>query len=161
VPNVDTAQFRQLLGRFTTGVTVLTTRDGAGRPAGMTASSLAAVSLEPPLLLVSVDRQTDFRTVMEHAQTFAVNVLAHDQEGLSRRFAADGIERFEGVRWTAGPGGVPFLDGVVAHILCEAFDRYQAGDHMVFFGRVVGGAAFDRPPLLHFRGRYTSTTEPR
>jgi flavin reductase (DIM6/NTAB) family NADH-FMN oxidoreductase RutF len=159
VSDVDPEVFRQLLGRFATGVTVLTTLDQAGRPAGMTASSLAAVSLAPPLLLVCVDRRTDFRLVLERAQRFAVNVLARDQEALSRRFATDGIDRFSGVSWRPGAEGLPVLDGTVAHIVCEQFDRRDAGDHTVFFGRVTGGAAFDRAPLLHFRGRYTSTSE--
>ncbi|MBI3982232.1 MAG: flavin reductase family protein [Gemmatimonadetes bacterium] len=160
MPDVDPSQFRQLLGRFATGVTVLTALDESGRPGGMTASSLAAVSLEPPLLLVCVDRSTDFRRVLERAHTFAVNVLARDQEGLSRRFAADGIDRFSGVAWTPGPGGLPFLAGAVAHIVCEQFDRRDVGDHAVFFGRVVSGVAFDRLPLLHFRGSYTVTADP-
>ena len=154
--DADPAVFRDLLGRFTTGVTVLTTLDATGRPSGMTASSLAAVSLEPPLLLVCVDRGADFLAVLSAAPTFAVNVLARDQEALSRRFAADGVDRFAGTRWSPGPGGLPFLDGAVAHVVCENWERRDAGDHTVFFGRVVGGSAFDRPPLLHFRGVYTS-----
>ncbi|HEX9579967.1 MAG TPA: flavin reductase family protein [Gemmatimonadales bacterium] len=154
--DVDPTLFRQLLGRFATGVTVLTTLDPEGRPGGMTASALAAVSLDPPLLLVCVDRGTDFGAVLAPAATFAVNVLARDQEALSRRFAADGVDRFAGVKWTPGPGGLPLLDGVVAHVLCENWDRRDVGDHTVFFGRVIGGTAFDRPPLVHLRGGYTS-----
>lgn len=157
--DVDPAVFRQLLGRFTTGVTVLTTLDQAGQPAGMTASSLAAVSLDPPLLLVCVDRRTDFRPLLERARAFAVNVLARDQEALARQFATDGIDRFGGVSWHRGAEGLPMLDGSVAHIVCQQFDRRDAGDHIVFFGRVIGGVAFDRPPLLHFRGRYTTTVD--
>ena len=92
---VDPAQFRQLLGRFATGVTVLTTRDARGRPIGMTASSVASVSLDPPLLLVSVDRRHDMHPAMQAASRFVLNVLAADQEALSRRFAAEHPDRFE------------------------------------------------------------------
>jgi flavin reductase (DIM6/NTAB) family NADH-FMN oxidoreductase RutF len=158
VPDVSPTTFRELLGRFTTGVTVLTALDPGGRPCGMTASSLAAVSLQPPLLLVCVDRTADFGAVLTAAPRFAVNVLARDQEHLSRRFAADGIDRFGGVPWAPGPGGLPLLDGVVAHVLCETSEHRDAGDHIVFVGRVIGGSTFDRPPLLHYRGAYTSMT---
>src|SRR5205814_701340 len=90
---VDPAQFRQLLGRFATGVTVVTTRDPRGRPIGMTASSVASVSLDPPLLLVCVDRQHDMHPAMQAAPRFVLNVLAADQEALSRRFAAEHPDR--------------------------------------------------------------------
>src|SRR3989475_12705927 len=89
---VDPAQFRQLLGRFATGVTILTTRDARGHPIGMTASSVASVSLEPPLLLVCVDRGHDMHAAMQSTRRFVLNVLAADQEALSRRFAADRSE---------------------------------------------------------------------
>src|SRR5256886_5554505 len=91
---VDPAQFRQLLGRFATGVTVLTTRDPAGRPVGMTASSVASVSLEPPLVLVSVDQKNDMYPALRAAPRFVLNVLAADQEAVSRRFPADHPNRF-------------------------------------------------------------------
>src|SRR5256886_14614095 len=94
---VDPAQFRQLLGRFATGVTVLTTRDPAGRPIGMTASSVASVSLEPPLVLVSVDRKNDMYPALSAAQRFVLNVLAADQEAVSRRVAGDHPDRLHGL----------------------------------------------------------------
>src|SRR2546425_9476160 len=96
----DPAQFRQLLGRFATGVTVLTTRDLRGQPIGMTASSLALVSLHPPLLLVSVDKGNDMHAVMQTAPRFVLNVLAADQEAIARRFAADRADRFDGIGYT-------------------------------------------------------------
>ncbi len=161
MPPADPTQFRQLLGSFATGVTILTALDPNGRPAGMTASALASVSLDPPLLLVCVDRHADFHPAMAAARRFAVNVLAADQERLSRQFAATGGDRFAGVAHRAGPDGVPLLNGVVAHVLCEPWGRHEAGDHTVFFGLVTGGQTFDQPPLLYFRSRYTSTGESR
>ena len=107
---VDPAQFRQLLGRFATGVTVLTTRDPDGRPIGMTASSVASVSLRPPLVLVSVDKANDMHGALRTAQRFVLNVLAADQEALSRRFALDHPDRFEGISYRETKHGMPVLD---------------------------------------------------
>ena len=150
--------FRQLLGRFATGVTVATTLDRAGHPVGMTASAIAAASLDPPLVLLCVNPEADFHAALSAAPAFALNVLASDQEMLSRRFAADGIERFAGVAYTAGPGGMPLLTGAIAHILCDPWGRYDAvGDHTIFVGRVTGGSASDGEALIHYRSGYTST----
>ncbi len=154
-------QFRQLLSRFATGVTVVTTVGPTGQPAGMTASAIASVSLDPPLLLVSVGRQADFHPAIAAAPHFAVNVLASDQEHLSRQFATTERDRFAGVAYHAGPGSVPLLDGVVAHLLCDRWGQHEAGDHTLFFGLVTGGQAFERQPLLYFRSGYTSTQESR
>ncbi|HEX4600093.1 MAG TPA: flavin reductase family protein [Gemmatimonadales bacterium] len=151
---VDPAQFRQLLGRFATGVTVVTTRDRAGRPIGMTASSVASVSLEPPLVLVSVSQQHDMHAALQVAHRFVVNVLAADQEALSRRFAAEHPDRFEGVGFSETEHGLPVLDGVLASIECEKQAETPGGDHTVFFGRVTGGTVTNRPPLLYYRGGY-------
>ncbi|MBI2401292.1 MAG: flavin reductase family protein [Gemmatimonadetes bacterium] len=160
-PPADPTQFRQLLGRFATGVTVVTALDPSGRPAGMTATALASVSLDPPLLLVCVGLQAEFHKAMSAAARFAVNVLAADQEHLSRQFAATGREHFAGVAHHAGPHGLPLLDGVVAHVFCDRWDRHEAGDHTVFFGLVTGGETFERPPLVYFRSQYTTTGDSR
>lgn len=152
---VEPAQFRQLLGQFATGVTVLTTRHGDGRPIGMTASSVASVSLEPPLLLVSVSRDHEMHAALLAAPHFVLNVLAADQEALSRRFAADHPDRFSGVGYRENRAGVPVLDGVLAHIDCEKQQAIPGGDHTVFFGLVTGGSVSARSPLLYYRGGYT------
>ena len=151
---VDPAQFRQLLGRFATGVTVLTTRDPDGRPIGMTASSVASVSLRPPLVLVSVDKANDMHGALRTAQRFVLNVLAADQEALSRRFALDHPDRFEGISYRETKHGMPVLEGVLASIECEKQGEAPGGDHTVFFGLVTGGAVTDRSPLLYYRGGY-------
>lgn len=157
MPHTDAATFRQLLGRFATGVTVVTTLDARGRPAGMTASALASVSLDPPLLLVCVGHEADFHRAIDAAPRFAINVLAADQEHLSRQFAEKGGDHFAGVAHHPGPQGVPLLEGAVAHVLCDRWGRHQAGDHTLFLGLVTGGETFDRPPLVYFRSRYTTT----
>lgn len=158
-PPADATKFRHLLGRFATGVTVVTALDRSGRPAGMTASALSSVSLDPPLLLVCVGLQAEFHKAMSAAARFAVNVLAADQEHLSRQFAAVGGDHFAGVACHAGPHGLPLLDGVVAHVFCDRWSRHEAGDHTVFFGLVTGGETFERPPLLYFGSRYTTTKD--
>ncbi len=153
---VDPAQFRQLLGRFATGVTVLTTRDAAGHPIGMTASSVASVSLEPPLVLVSVSQAHDMHAALKTARRFVLNVLAADQEAIARRFAAEHPDRFDGIGYQESKHGIPVLDGVLASIECEKQAVTPGGDHTVFFGLVTGGAVTDRSPLLYYRGGYTS-----
>ena len=154
MPGVDPAQFRQLLGRFPTGVTVVTTRDAKGRPVGMTASSVASVSLDPPLLLVSVAHDNDMHPALRAAHRFVVNVLAADQEAISRRFAEDHANRFDGVGYHETDHGLPVLEGVLASIECDKQAEAPGGDHTVFFGLVTGGAVSDRRPLLYYRGGY-------
>jgi flavin reductase (DIM6/NTAB) family NADH-FMN oxidoreductase RutF len=151
----DPALFRQLLGRFATGVTVVTTRDPAGRPVGMTASSVASVSLHPPLILVSVDQANDMHPALRGARRFILNVLAAGQEVLSRRFAAEHPDRFEGIRYHESEHGLPVLEGVVASIECDKHGEAPGGDHTVFFGLVTGGTMSEREPLLYHRGGYT------
>ncbi len=154
-PDVDPHEFRQLLGRFATGVTVVTTRDAAQRPYGMTASSLSSVSLEPPLVLLSVEKIAKIHAVLLAAPHFVVNILAADQETLSRRFARKEDDRFDGIGYTESPDGIPVLDGVLAHIECERWALHDAGDHTLLIGRVTGGRALDGRPLCYFRGGYT------
>jgi flavin reductase (DIM6/NTAB) family NADH-FMN oxidoreductase RutF len=146
--------FRDLLGRFATGVTVLTARAADGRPFGMTANAVASVSLDPPLVLVCVDRTRDIHDVLRAAHRFALSVLAEDQEAVSRRFAEDSADRFAGTPVLEGPHGLPLVAGAVAHILCALRDAVAAGDHTIFIGLVTGGTAFDRAPLTYFRAGY-------
>jgi flavin reductase (DIM6/NTAB) family NADH-FMN oxidoreductase RutF len=153
--DADPELFRQLLSRFATGVTVLTTRDGRGRPVGMTASSLASVSLSPPLVSVGVDVSAEMHRSLSARGDFVINILAAGQEALSRRFAQLPAEtRFEGIGWRETAGGLILLEGVLAHIECERFADFPLGDHTLFVGRVTGGATQDGEPLLYFRGAY-------
>lgn len=146
--------FRQLMGRFATGVTVLTARDAAGQPVGMTANAVASASLEPPLVLVCVDQARDCHPVLERAAHFGLTVLAADQEPLSRRFAAETADRFDGIAVQEGAHGVPLLPGAVAHVVCARHAAVPAGDHTIFVGRVVAGTWSERPPLVYFRSAY-------
>jgi flavin reductase (DIM6/NTAB) family NADH-FMN oxidoreductase RutF len=154
---VPPAQFRQLLGRFATGVSVLTARADPTREAvGMTASSVASVSLDPPLLLVAVDRKNAMHAALEASRHFAINVLAADQEALARRFAETESNRFAGVGYRENRFGIPLLDGALAHIECAMHAAVAAGDHTVYVGLVTGGTVSERRPLLYYRGGYAS-----
>jgi flavin reductase (DIM6/NTAB) family NADH-FMN oxidoreductase RutF len=156
-PDLNPALFRQLLGRFATGVTVLTTRDQEGRPVGMTASSLASVSLNPPLLSVCIDFTADMHRALSAAGSFVINVLSADQEEISRRFAdLRPEERFTGIAWQETGEGLVVLGGALAHIECERHADFPLGDHTLFVGRVTGGTATEGDPLLYFRGGYGS-----
>jgi flavin reductase (DIM6/NTAB) family NADH-FMN oxidoreductase RutF len=151
-PEVDPAQFRQLLGRFATGVTILTVVTPDGRPIGMTANSLSSVSLHPPLISVCVDREADMHDIILQADRFVVNVLSGRQEALARRFADKQVDRFDGVGYQLSPDGLILLDGALGHIECHRHAQYQAGDHTIVLGKVVGGETGDGRPLLYYRG---------
>ncbi|MDH4350106.1 MAG: flavin reductase family protein [Gemmatimonadota bacterium] len=151
---MDPIRFRQLLGSFATGVAVVTARDRGGAPTGMTASAIASVSLEPPLLLVCVWEDADFHAVIAAAEHFCLNILAEGQGDVSRRFATDTGDRFATLAWQPHATGVPVLADTAAHIVCARHAAHTAGDHTIFVGRVIDGRATDRPPLLHVRGAY-------
>lgn len=154
-PDIDPSEFRQLLGRFATGVTVVTALDGDGRPHGMTANSLSSISLQPPLVLVAVEKIAVMHDVLFHAPRWVINILSDRQETLSRRFARREDDRFDGLGYAPSSAGVPLLDGALAHIECERWAIHDAGDHTIFIGRVTGGTAHDGRPLGYFRGGYT------
>lgn len=154
---VEPSLFRQLLGRFATGVTVITARTSNRDPIGMTANSLASVSLDPPLVLVSVEKIHEMHAALTGATHWVFNILSSEQEALSRRFAGAEPNRFLGVSYHENERGVPVIDGTVAHIECEKHAAVPGGDHTVFIGLVVGGGegdATDKRPLLYYRGGY-------
>lgn len=135
-------------------MTVLTVTGPDGRPHGMTASSLTSVSLEPPLVLVCVDHAARMHPILIHAERFIVNVLAADQEELSRRFADPHDDRFDGIGHRTTSDGLVYLDGTLAHIECRREMLYEAGDHTIVVGRVISGRAREGHPLVYFRGGY-------
>lgn len=151
---VEPPEFRHLCGHFATGVVVLTAVDPEGKPAGMTANSFTSASLDPPLVSLNVDHQADMHRAMHRARVFAINVLGSGQEALSRHFAGNLPAKFDGVGYRTEDPGFVFLDGALATILCEMHSRFEAGDHTVFLGRVVGGQVAAGRPLLYYRGGY-------
>ena len=156
--DVEPPQFRQLCGHFATGVVILTATAPDGSPAGMTANSFTSVSLNPPLVSINVDHSSDMHPVMLQAQGYVFNVLECHQEALSRRFAERSTQRFDGIGYQLDDRGFVLLDGVIATILCVPHSRFEAGDHSVFVGRVIGGtvAPGATRPLLYYRGGYVT-----
>jgi flavin reductase (DIM6/NTAB) family NADH-FMN oxidoreductase RutF len=122
----------------------------------MTASSLASVSLQPPLVSVCVDHEAELHDLIVAVPEFVVNILESTQEELSRRFADRHDDRFEGVGYHLGPEGQILLDGALAHIECERFAVYPGGDHTIIVGRVIGGDTHEGHPLLYYRGGYAA-----
>ena len=151
---VDKLQFRDVVGRFAAGVTVVTTVDGQARPYGLTVTAFCSVSLEPPLVLVCVDKGAETYPHFAASGRFAVNFLAADQRDLSQRFATSGGDKFAGVAWRPGRLGLPLLAGTVGVVECRIVHAYAGGDHTIYVGEVERAEGADRPPLLHFRGDY-------
>ena len=145
---------RHALGNFATGVTIITTVDGEGAPVGLTVSSFNSVSLDPPLILWSLDRRALSLPVFHAAPYFAVHVLCNMQMDLSNRFAKSGIDKFEGVTFERGIGNVPILSGCSAVFQCATVHRYPGGDHIIYVGEVKEYVSEPREPLIFHGGRY-------
>jgi flavin reductase (DIM6/NTAB) family NADH-FMN oxidoreductase RutF len=143
---------RDVLGRFATGVTIVTGVNGDGSPAGLTVNSFTSVSLAPPLILWCLRRSSTSRAAFAPGRPFAVNILATDQLDLARRFAGPPGERFTAVRWRGGPYGLALFDGSVAHLICRQEQRLRQGDHLIIIGAVEHYAAAPGRPLLFADG---------
>lgn len=153
----EARRFRDVLGRYASGVTVVTTASN-GVPVGMTCQSFTSVSLEPPLVAFLPTRQSRAFAAIRRAGHFCVNLLAADQAWLSDQMAAPGPDdKFAGVEWRPAPSGSPLLDGALAHVDCSLHAVHEAGDHCIVVGEVVDlGVHEDADPLLYFQGRYTT-----
>jgi flavin reductase (DIM6/NTAB) family NADH-FMN oxidoreductase RutF len=157
---IDPKELRRVLGHFATGVTIITTHDGEGRHYGLTANAVCSVSLNPPRLLICVDKKADSHPAFPRGGCFVVNVLAHDQEELSRRFAVSGGDKFTGVNHKPAAVGAAVLDGCLAHIECRLVETLEGGDHTIFIGEIENAQAGAGRPLLFFQGRYHRLPEP-
>jgi 3-hydroxy-9,10-secoandrosta-1,3,5(10)-triene-9,17-dione monooxygenase reductase component len=155
----DARQFRDALGAFATGVTIVTTRDATGRDVGLTANSFNSVSLEPPMVLWSLAKSARSLPAFLAASHFAVHVLAVDQEELSARFAARGVDKFAGLDLERGAAGVPLLRGCSARFQCRAAFQHDGGDHVIFVGAVESFDQSGRTPLIFHGGRYALTIQ--
>jgi flavin reductase (DIM6/NTAB) family NADH-FMN oxidoreductase RutF len=154
-PAMEPAEFRRVLGHLATGVTVVTARAPAGPLRGLTATAVASLSLDPPLVLACVDHASDTHDAIRESEAFAISVLAEDGERLSRRFADAPVdEKFEGVAYRTEETGAPVLDAALAWVDCRLRHDYDGGDHTIFVGEVVAGDAVEGAPLLYFRGGY-------
>ena len=153
---VSHEEFRQALGRFASGVTIVTCKSDGGDPCGITVSAFSSLSLEPPLVLICIDKRASVYADLKEGSCFAVNVLAQDQESVSRRFASRDADRFKGIGYREGLSGAPLIEGALAFIECRVAHSYPGGDHTIFVGEVETSGVNDGKPLLYFRGGYSS-----
>lgn len=152
---------RRALGQFATGVAVITAEAADGNVIGLTMSSFNSVSMDPPLVLFSIDRKAFSLKAMSEAKGYAVNILGSDQEHLSNKFAKALGDKWTAVEHTLGHCAAPLLAGALAHFECEPYAQYDGGDHVIFVGRVVRFAAeTTSDPLIFFRGAYRGLAKP-
>lgn len=151
----DSIQFREVMGRFPTGVAVVSARADGSEVWGLTVNSFTSVSLTPPLILVCIDRAAASHDKLIAAPTFTVSVLAEDQADVAKRFAEEPAEtRFEQVAWRKAADGSPVLDGAAAWLECVNSGVMPGGDHSIVLGRVIASGSSDRGALLFFAGDY-------
>lgn len=156
-------QMRAMLGRFTTGVTVVAARHGP-LLAGMTANAIASISIDPPLMMVSISRRAETHVAIIGSHAFAVSVLSRDQRALAECFAqpttANKLKRFCDAEWHEAETGSPILEGALAFFDCRLTDRHDGGDHAIFIGEIVaGGYREDAEPLLWYASDYRELAE--
>ncbi|MCS3928113.1 flavin reductase (DIM6/NTAB) family NADH-FMN oxidoreductase RutF [Bradyrhizobium elkanii] len=151
---IDPRDFRNALGTYGTGVTIITAMAADGKPYGITCNSFASVSLNPPLVLWSLGFYSSSLPVFQNASHFAVHILGTSQQALANKFAKSSEDKFAGVDWTPGLGNAPVLAESVANFQCRSVNRYYGGDHVIFLGAVEAYAYSAKEPLLFARGGY-------
>lgn len=154
-PNFSQTEFREALGMFATGVTIVTARSAQGSFVGLTANSFNSVSLSPPLVLWSLARSAGSMAAFSTGSHYAINILSADQQGLAKQFSARTADRFSGVQFELGAGGAPLIAGAAATFECFNRSRYEEGDHVIFVGEVE--RCTHRPgasPLLFHGGKF-------
>jgi flavin reductase (DIM6/NTAB) family NADH-FMN oxidoreductase RutF len=155
VTALDIAELRRTLGSFATGVAITTTLDSSGVPKGFTANSFTSVSLDPPLVLVCVDKAASCYPAFAATTHFGINILNEAQQYLSRAFASKSDDKFADVPWVSGVTGSPIFPDSTAWLDCELYNRVEAGDHLILIGKVVNfGHSPEKQPLGYHRGSY-------
>ena len=151
---MDERHFRSVLGKFATGVTIITTIENQ-HPKGITANSFTSVSLEPPLVLFCLGKDSTNYQAFNVANFFAINILSNEQTELSNRFATFDGDRFDGVNWECWETGAPILNGAIAAIDCRKKELIDAGDHIIILGEVLCAEKLsEQDPLIYFNGKY-------
>jgi len=160
-PVIDPLTLRQALGCFATGVAIITTTRDDGVPVGLTANSFCSVSMDPPLVLFCIDRRAGSLAAFEAAGSYAINILPSGKQGLSNLFVRKGVDRFANMGWEMWQGAAPIIQDAMASFECERYQVIEAGDHIIFIGRVID-VWFDssQNPLLFFQGKYRSVHLP-
>ena len=154
LPLIEQQLFRRVCGKYATGITVLTVLDSKAGPQGMTANSFTSVSLDPPMVLVCIDRKARILGYFAAGTRFAINVLHEDQKELSTCFARSGLDRFQGIAWSPGQNGCPIFPDVLASLECSVSQMVEAGDHVVVIGEVFHATWRDGQPLIYFNSSY-------
>jgi flavin reductase (DIM6/NTAB) family NADH-FMN oxidoreductase RutF len=149
----DSQAQRRIMGHFATGVTVVTANQD-GQIVGMTANAVTSLSLNPPLLLVAVDKSAAMHASLCASRCFAINILTEGQEHLSRRFAMRGPKEVNDLRWITGESGAPILADALGYLDCRLANILPGGDHDIFIGEILGGDARGGAPLLYYGGKY-------
>ena len=155
----DSKLQRKIMGRFATGVTVVTTAGSRGM-GGLTANAVASLSLDPPLVLVAVDKRAGSYPEIKENGCYAANILSADQEEISKRFATPGPKDFSGLKWKVAVTGAPIIEDSLGFVDCRLADILPGGDHDIFIGEIVAGdVRDDGQPLLYFSGKYHRLAE--
>ena len=152
---VDKSEFRRALGHFAAGVTVVTSKFDGEKIGGVTVTAFTSLSLEPPLVLVCIDKRAKIHDRLKVGGNFAVNILRDDQELASRRFASGQGDQFHEIGYALGVSGAPVLEGAIAVVECRIVNLLPGGDHTIVVGEVEGTRIREGKPLLYFRGGYT------
>ena len=151
---IDAQELRRVMGHFATGVTVITTKDADGAPQGLTANAFMSLSLNPPLVIISVDKGATCYNCFAPGNGFTVNFLSEDQEDISRRFATKGVDKFADLKWRPGQNGAALIDGALASVECKISQCHDGGDHTIVVGEILNVGANGDRPLLFFKGKY-------
>ncbi|MBL4893307.1 MAG: flavin reductase family protein [Emcibacter sp.] len=153
----DQKGFRDTLGQFATGVTIITTLDKNGDPVGITASSFNSVSMDPPLVLWSLAKNAFSLSCFQNAEYFNIHILSADQEDISNHFARAGTDKFHDMDFRSGRGNTPVLNNYAALLECRTRHQYDGGDHIIFVGEVLSHHHNAKKPLVFHQGQYAST----
>lgn len=152
--SVSSDEFRSILGRFPSGVTVVTAKAADGSDHGMTVSAFCSLSLDPPLVLICIEKTASVYTTLTSSPAFVVNILSANQEQIARRFSIVDIDRFDGIGFSRSRNGIAVLDDVLGVIECNRFALHDGGDHTIVVGEVEAGRVENGAPLLYYRGGY-------
>jgi flavin reductase (DIM6/NTAB) family NADH-FMN oxidoreductase RutF len=150
-------EFKASLGRFASGVTVVTTKDADEKLHGLTVSAFCSVSMNPPLILVCITKSTHSHSAFEESKVFAVNVLSENQQHISNRFAAYHEDKFAGISYRNGIENLPVLDDCLVNLECRLKQSYDGGDHTIFVGEIENATVNDGKPLIYWHGNYRET----
>lgn len=151
--NNQITQYKEIMSQYPTGVTIMTTMNNQ-TPSGLTVNSFASVSIDPLLVLWSIDKKASTFQDFINTGKFAVHILGEDQGELASRFAKRGVDRFENTNWELSSLGLPILSGTAATLECETYQAVEAGDHIIFIGKVLGLKKNDVKPMLYFGRKF-------